>query len=95
MRVTAKTMLVFGLLMTSFAAPALADSYGRCGSVPNEQWMKVDQVAAKVAERGYTVRSIEPDDGCWEVDVRDNDGRRLDLHVHPVTAEIVSTDYDD
>lgn len=90
-----KTILAAGLVSAAFAGPALADDHRRCSDVPRDQWMSVEEVAAKIAAQGYTVRGVESDDGCWEVDVREKDGRHADLHVHPVTAEIVDTDPDD
>lgn len=91
----AKTMLASALLVTSFTVPALADDHGRCGNVPQKDWMKIEQVTAKMTERGYDVRGISADHGCWEVEARDKDGGRLELDVHPVTAEIVHTDHED
>ncbi len=91
----AKTLLASALLTAAVATPALADDYSRCGNVPRDRWMKIEQVVAKVSERGYEVRGISADDGCWEVKVRAKDGSRLELQVHPVTAEIVHTGRDD
>lgn len=90
-----KTILAAGLVSAFLAAPALADEKRLCSDVPRDQWMSVNDVTAKIQARGYTVRGVESDHGCWEVDVQDKDGRRAELKVHPVTAEVVQTDPDD
>ncbi|WP_439817218.1 PepSY domain-containing protein [Zavarzinia sp. CC-PAN008] len=85
--------IALGLAATTL--PALADDDRHCGRVDRAQWLSLPDVAARVAAMGYDARKIEADDGCWEVKARASDGARVELHLHPVTAEIVKRDVDD
>jgi len=47
-------------------------------------------VAAQLARAGYAeIREIEYDDGLWEAEVRRVDGRWGEVHVDPVSGEIL------
>ena len=84
---------LFALAATPFlAAPALADT--RCGNVPDAEWISVVEVATVATEAGYTVREVERDDGCYELNVTDAQGVRFELDIHPGTGEIVRTERD-
>jgi hypothetical protein len=56
---------------------------------PRDQWMTVEQVAAKFTAEGYKVREVGEEDGVYEVYAMDKDGKRAELYVHPVTGEIL------
>jgi hypothetical protein len=78
------------------AVPAMAsDRDARCGDAPKADWLSVAAIAEKATALGYVVRGVEADDGCWEVEARGKDGAELELHFHPVTAQLVHTDRDD
>lgn len=45
---------------------------------------------ARLAQAGYSeVRDLEFDDGLWEAEVRDADGRWHDVHLHEATGELL------
>lgn len=75
------------------ATPALAGDGPRL-NVPRDQWLSPAQITDKLSAQGYQVREIETDDGAYEVDMVDKNGVRIDVHVHPATAELIP-DYDD
>lgn len=75
-----------------FAAPAFAND--RCGNVPDADWISVADVAKIATDAGYTVREVERDDGCYELNVVDANGVRFELDIHPGTGEIVRTERD-
>jgi hypothetical protein len=74
------------------ALPALAND--RCGNVPDAEWISVAEVTTIATEAGYTVREVERDDGCYELNVTDAQGVRFELDIHPGTGEIVRTERD-
>jgi len=41
------------------------------------------------------VRRIKIDDGCYEIDGRDANGRRIEVTVHPGTLQVIKVDYED
>lgn len=78
------------------AAPALAiDDWGGGNhlNVPRDQWLSPAEIADKLSAQGYEVYEIETDDGAYEVEMAKN-GTRMEVHVHPATAEIL-VGYDD
>lgn len=68
------------------SGPARADD--EC-FVPMADWKPREAVAALAAEHGWTVRRIKIDDGCYEIDGTDAQGRRIGVTVHPSTLEII------
>ena len=54
------------------------------------------RIERAVAEAmGIEVREIDIDDGCYEVEGRNRDGRRIEVRLNPETGEQVSVDGDD
>lgn len=93
-----RNYLIPAVLGISFlaAAPlvALADwDGGKRLNVPRDQWLAPAEIADKLAAQGYKVHEIETDDGAYEVEMTKN-GTRMEVHVHPATAEIL-VGYDD
>jgi hypothetical protein len=77
-------------ILGALAIPAQADDDDRhCGRVAAGEWMSVSDITARAASMGLDVREVERDDGCYEVKGRDGEGRRVELKLHPATAEIV------
>lgn len=95
MHYATKTLVLTSTLIAISALPSLADDDRRCGNIPRAEWMSVEEAARKTTALGYQVYGVDSDDGCWEIEGKDRDGRRVELHLQPVTAEIVHTDFDD
>lgn len=87
-----KTPTIVVVLAWLFAAPALADD--DC-FVPMADWQPREAVARMAAENGWTVRRIKIDDGCYEIDGRDAQGRRVEVTVHPATLQVIELEYED
>lgn len=86
------TLTILGFLAVIPASVALAD--GDC-FVPMADWQPRDAVARLAAQNGWTVRRIKIDDGCYEIDGRDADARRIEVTVHPATLEVIEVEYKD
>ncbi len=54
-----------------------------------------DAVQRLADKNGWTVRRIKIDDGCYEVDGRDAEGRGIEVTVHPATLDVIEVEYDD
>jgi hypothetical protein len=87
-----KALTILGLLAVFPAGAALADD--DC-FVPMADWQPRDAVARLAEEHGWSVRRIKIDDGCYEIDGRDADGRRIEVTVHPATLQVIEVDYED
>jgi hypothetical protein len=87
-----KTLTILGFLAVFPAGAALADD--DC-FVPMADWQPRDAVAQLAQENGWTVRRIKIDDGCYEIDGRDTEGRRIEVTLHPATLEVIEIEYED
>ncbi|MGE0628286.1 MAG: PepSY domain-containing protein [Hyphomicrobiaceae bacterium] len=84
------------------ASPALADdgparSQQRQG-VENpvrkstDGWLSLDDVRSRLTAQGYRIREIELDDGLYEVEARNAEGRKVELKIDPRSGKIVGRD---
>jgi hypothetical protein len=87
-----KTLIILGFLAVMPAGAALADD--DC-FVPMVDWQPRDAVALLAEENGWTVRRIKIDDGCYEIDGLDAEGRRIEVTVHPGTLEVIEFEYEE
>jgi hypothetical protein len=74
-----------GLAMFSAHATGLAT----CDSGPKAGWQPVEKLESQLKEKGYTVRRIKEDGGCYEVYALNEKGERGEFYFHPVTLEPV------
>ena len=45
-------------------------------------------------ERRRSRMRIKIDDGCYEIDGRDAEGRRIEVTVHPATLQVIEFEYE-
>lgn len=84
------------LASVGFVTAAHADDdRRRCGNVPIADWMSEADLRSKIAPLGLEIRDIDIDDGCYEVEVRNKDGRKMEIKFHPQSGEQVWIDGDD
>jgi hypothetical protein len=75
------------VVVVGSAVPVCASERGRCWTAAKEKWL--DTVKARIAELGYVIRAIKSDDGCYEINALDLNGKRIELHVNPKTGMLV------
>jgi hypothetical protein len=80
------TLTILAVLIGLPATMARADD--DC-FVPMADWRPREAVAALAVDNGWTVRRIRIDDGCYEIDGRDAQGRAIEVKVHPGTLAII------
>ncbi|MCD1624387.1 MAG: PepSY domain-containing protein [Paracoccaceae bacterium] len=87
-----RTLTIFAFLMAFPAGMALADD--DC-FVPMADWQPREAVAQLAKDKGWTLRRIKIDDGCYELDGRDGQGRRIEVTIHPATLEVIEIEFED
>lgn len=87
-----KTLTTLCLLAALPTGVALADD--DC-FVAMADWQPRDAVARYAEENGWAVRRIKIDDGCYEIDGLDAEGRRIEVKVHPATLQVIEFEYED
>jgi hypothetical protein len=75
------------LLIGSAHATGLAT----CESGPKENWQPQEKLEKMLTEKGWKVRRIKEDGGCYEVYGTDDKGERAEAYFHPLTLEPVPT----
>lgn len=86
-----KTLAALGLFALAWAGSAGATGLATCDSGPRESWQPVDKVERMLVERGWKIRRIKEDGGCYEVYAFDEKGERVEAYFHPKTLELVPT----
>jgi hypothetical protein len=59
------------------------------------QWQPREAVQRMAEAQGWTVRRIKIDDGCYQIDGRDMDGRPVEVKVDPGTLAVLEFEYED
>ncbi|MEZ5751594.1 MAG: PepSY domain-containing protein [Paracoccaceae bacterium] len=85
------TMTILGFVAALQATAAWADD--DC-FVPMADWHPRDAVMRLAETNNWTVRRIKIDDGCYEIDGRDAQGRQIEVTVHPGTLDILEVEYE-
>ena len=73
------------------ASGAYATGLATCDSGPKSGWQPVEKLEQQLKEKGYTVRRIKEDGGCYEVYALNDKGERGEFYFHPVTFAPVAT----
>jgi hypothetical protein len=77
-------------LATLAAAPlARATGVATCDSGAQEGWQPQEKLAAALKEKGWQVRRIKVDGGCYEVYALNEKGERVEAYFHPRTLSPV------
>jgi len=72
---------------TSVSATGLAT----CDSGPKSGWQPIEKLEKQLIDRGWTVRRVKEDGGCYEVYAINDKGQRVEAYFHPVTLAPVPT----
>jgi hypothetical protein len=70
---------------TLAASGVQATGFATCDSGARESWQPEDKLAAMLKEKGWQVRRIKEDGGCYEVYALDEKGQRMEVYFHPRT----------
>jgi len=69
-----------------------ADGLATCDSGPESGWQSQDVLTQQLTAKGWQVRRIKVDQGCYEVYALDEKGNRVEAYFHPQTLESVPID---
>lgn len=88
-----KTMTSSVLFAAFFLSAAGVNATGlaTCDSGPKSGWQSVEKLEQMLKEKGYVVRRIKEDGGCYEVYAFNEKGERGEYYFHPVTLAPVPT----
>ena len=79
------------LIVAAVAATPLgvanATGLANCDSGPPEKWQSQEKLTETLKAKGWDIRKIKVDGGCYEVYAIDDKGERTEAYFHPVTFE--------
>jgi len=81
--------LVVSVIATMPFEAANATGLATCDSGSPDTWRSQEKLAAMLKEKGWEVRNIKVDGGCYEVYALDEKQERVEAYFHPVTLERV------
>ena len=78
-------------LALALVAATAAQAEESCNQ-PVGNWKSREAVHAMASERGWTLKRIKIDDGCYEVYGTDQEGRRFEAKIDPVTLDVIEVE---
>jgi hypothetical protein len=84
-------LAAFATLAAVTAGWTSATGLATCDSGPQETWQPQAKLEEMLKEKGWTVRRIKIDGGCYEVYALNEKGERVEAYFHPKTLEAVPT----
>lgn len=84
-----RSIVLLGLIGSG---QAWATGLATCDSGPEASWQSQDVLKEQLVKKGWTVRRIKVDGGCYEVYALDENGERVEAYFHPETLEAVPID---
>ena len=70
---------------------AHATGLATCDSGAKETWQPQAKLEQMLKAKGWTVRRVKDDGGCYEVYGLDDKGQRVEAYFHPLTLAPVPT----
>jgi hypothetical protein len=84
-----KTRLL--ILAACLALPVVAHAGADCAAHPKDQWMKQEDLKAKLTAAGYKIKKFKVDGNCYEMYGHNDKGQRVEIYMDTVTGEPVKT----
>ena len=88
LKVSAVVLAATAIAIAS-AGVAGATGLATCDSGSPDGWQPQEKLSAMLKDKGWEVRNIKVDGGCYEVYAIDDKGERAEAYFHPVTLERV------
>lgn len=79
------------LAVATLSTGAFATGLATCDSGPMETWQPQEKLEKMLSGKGWKVRRIKIDGGCYEVYAMNEKGERVEAYFHPKTLEPVPT----
>ena len=76
---------------SDLSVTAFATGLATCDSGPKETWQPQEKLEQLLKDKGWQVRRIKVDGGCYEVYALNEKGERVEAYFHPKTLEPVPT----
>ena len=82
---------IIGSIAILSVAPASATGLATCDSGAELGWKSQEVLKKQLTNKGWQVRRIKIDGGCYEVYAINDKGNRVEAYFHPVTFKHILT----
>ena len=82
---------VLGIFAMVLATRGFATGLATCDSGPRVAWQPPGKLENMLTGKGWKIRRIKEDGGCYEVYAFDEKGERVEAYFHPRTLDLVPT----
>lgn len=83
-----KRVIISLLAVSALAAPAYAASGAvSCSTAPKSKWQPQAKLEQILKSKGFTVRTIKVENGCYEVYAMDSHGKRANMAFNAETLK--------
>jgi hypothetical protein len=89
MREVLYSIVIVGL---AWSSQSFATGLATCDSGSEDTWRSQDELKQQLVEKGWEIRRIKIDGGCYEVYAVNEKGERVEAYFHPQTLEPVPTE---
>jgi hypothetical protein len=86
-----KKRLGLVVLALTVSSSAFATGLATCDSGPQETWQPQAKLEEQLTAKGWKIRRVKVDGGCYEVYALDEKGERVEAYFHPRTLAPVPT----
>jgi hypothetical protein len=80
-----------GVALLVVTVSAQATGLATCDSGNPSTWQPQEKLESMLKERGWQIRRIKIDGGCYEVYALNEKGERVEAYFHPLTLAPVPT----
>ena len=85
------TALAVLFALATLGTSAQATGLATCDSGPTSGWQPQSKLESDLKAKGWQIRRIKVDGGCYEVYAMNDKGQRVEAYFHPVTLAPVPT----
>ena len=82
---------IFAAATLLAATSAVATGFATCDSGAESSWQSPEKLTKMLTDKGWTVRRIKIDGGCYEAYVVNEKGERWEAYYHPLTLAPVAS----
>lgn len=87
-----KVLYSLAIVGLAWSSQSFATGLATCDSGSEDTWRSQDELRQQLVEKGWEIRRIKVDGGCYEVYALNEKGERVEAYFHPQTLEPVPTD---
>lgn len=84
-------LAIVAVVGLQFSGASEATGDATCDSGAQETWKPQSELEKQLTDKGWKVRRIKVDGGCYEVYALNEKGEKVEAYFHPQTLEPVPT----